>query len=287
MKKTLLCAMLFAGISAAAQVSRSDVNLDGDVNSADVVAIYNTIINGEEVGTINLVFAVHGVAFTMVPVDGGTFMMGATAEQEKPYNDEKPAHQVTLSSYYIGRTEVTQELWEAVMGSNPSYWKDDRLPVEQVSWNDCQEFISKLNIQLASQLDGRKFRLPTEAEWEFAARGGNKRMGYLYVGSNTIGDVAWYGDNSDSMTHPVASKQSNELGTYDMNGNVWEWCSDGKGAYSGEPQINPTGPESNTSRVCRGGDWNSNVTSCRMSYRNNNDPTMRHGGIGLRLALSK
>ena len=174
MKKTLLCAMLFAGISAAAQVSRSDVNLDGDVNSADVVAIYNTIINGEEVGTINQVFAVHGVAFTMVPVDGGTFMMGATAEQEKPYDDEKPAHQVTLSSYYIGRTEVTQELWEAVMGSNPSYWKDDRLPVEQVSWNDCQEFISKLNIQLASQLDGRKFRLPTEAEWEFAARGGNK-----------------------------------------------------------------------------------------------------------------
>ena len=279
--------MLLAGVSAAAQVSRSDVNLDGDVNSADVVAIYNTIINGEDVGTINQVFAVKGVAFIMVPLEGGTFMMGATGEQGDPYFDEKPVHQVYLNSYYIGQTEVTQEQWEAVMGSNPSEWKGGRLPVEQVSWNDCQTFISNLNTQLASQLDGLKFRLPTEAEWEFAARGGNKRMGYQYSGSNTLGDVAWYGENSDSKTHPVAFKQPNELGIYDMNGNVWEWCSDGKRVYSGEAQTNPTGPESATSRVCRGGFWDASASSCRTSYRNSNDPEMRHGGIGLRLALGR
>ena len=163
-------------------------------------------------------FTVNGVSFTMKLVEGGTFQMGATSEQgSDAYNSEKPVHSVTLSNYYLGETEVTQALWNAVMGSNPSYFEGDALPVEQVAWNDCQEFIRKLN-----QKTGKNFRLPTEAEWEYAARGGKKSNGYKYAGSNDIGSVAWYTNNSDSKTHPVKGKSPNELGLYDMSGNVWE-----------------------------------------------------------------
>ena len=155
--------------------------------------------------------------------------MGATSEQgEDADSDEKPAHQVTLSDYYIGETEVTQALWKAVMGTNPSNFKGDSNPVEKVSWNDCQEFIRKLN-----SLTGRTFRLPTEAEWECAARGGNQSKGYKYSGSNKIKDVAWYDGNSKDKTHAVKTKPSNELGLYDMSGNVNEWCWDLYGAYDG------------------------------------------------------
>lgn len=158
----------------------------------------------------------------MVKVEAGTFMMGPTSELEKPYHWEKPRHKVTLTKdYYIGKYEVTQALWQVVMGNNPSDFKGDNFPVEKVSWNDCQAFITKLN-----GMTGRKFRLPTEAEWENAARGGRKSQAYQYCGSNNISDVAWYWDNNTGMTHPVGGKLPNELGIYDMSGNVLEWCQD-------------------------------------------------------------
>ena len=227
-------------------------------------------------------FTVNGVSFNMIAVKGGTFTMGATAEQgSDAYSGEKPAHQVTLSDYCIGETEVTQELWQAVMGSTPSYFTGNlHRPVEQVSWNDCQEFIKKLN-----QLTGKTFRLPTEAEWEYAARGGSQSQGYKYAGSNTIGDVAWYENNSSSTTHPVKQKQANELGLYDMSGNVWEWCQDWYDSYSSTPQTNPAGPSSGSNRVYRGGSWYFNAWFCRVSLRDYGTPTFRGYGLGLRLAL--
>lgn len=224
---------------------------------------------------------VGGVQFTMVRVDGGTFQMGATSEQRSDADSyEKPAHQVTLSSYYIGETEVTQELWRAVMGKNPSNFKGDRLPVERVSWKDCQSFIEKLSRQT-----GLRFRLPTEAEWEYAARGGNKSRGYKYSGSNNIGDVAWYDGNSSSSTHDVKTKQPNELGLYDMSGNVWEWCQDWYGSYSAGSQQNPTGASSGPARMRRGGSWDDSADGCRVSARSCYAPDDRGNYLGLRLAL--
>ncbi|MGM9839245.1 MAG: formylglycine-generating enzyme family protein [Sodaliphilus sp.] len=226
-------------------------------------------------------FYANGVSFEMVRVEGGTFTMGATAEQgSDAYFFEKPTHQVTLSSYSIGKTEVTQELWQAVMGSNPSNFKGSNLPVELVTWEDCQTFIRKLNV-----LTGKNFRLPTEAEWEYAARGGDKSRGYKYSGSNTLSNVAWYDDNSSSTTHPVATKAPNELGIYDMSGNVWEWCSDWYDDYSSSSQYNPTGANSGSGRVFRGGSWIINARYCRVSYRDSDLPTFRGYVLGLRLAL--
>ena len=226
-------------------------------------------------------FTVNGVTFEMVRVEGGTFTMGATAEQGSDASiREKPTHQVTLSSYSIGKTEVTQDLWQAVMGSNPSKFKGSSLPVETVTWEDCQIFITKLN-----GLTGKKFRLPTEAEWEYAARGGNKSRGYKYSGSNTLSNVAWYNDNSADKTHPVATKAPNELGLYDMSGNVWEWCCDWYGDYSSSAQYNPTGPNSGSYRVFRGGSWNSDAGRWRVSDRNFMFPWYLGHHLGLRLAL--
>lgn len=228
-------------------------------------------------------FTVGGVQFKMIAVEGGTFTMGATSEQgDDAYDWEKPAHSVTLSSYSIGETEVTQALWQAVFGDdhNPSYFRGSNRPVEQVSWNDCQDFISNLNA-----VTGEHFRLPTEAEWEFAARGGNKSRGYKYAGSNTIDNIAWYWDNSNSETHNVATKQANELGLYDMSGNVWEWCYDWYGSYSSSAQTNPTGPTSGSARVARGGSWSYYGRSCRTSDRDNGTPSHRIFNIGFRLAL--
>lgn len=224
---------------------------------------------------------VNGVSFDMIKVEGGTFTMGTTSEQgNDAHYSEKPAHQVTLSDYYIGETEVTQALWQAVMGSNPSLFKGNGNPVEKVSWNDCQEFIRKLN-----SLTGRTFRLPTEAEWEFAARGGNKSKGYKYSGSNIIDNVAWHANNSYSKTHAVKTKSPNELGLYDMSGNVLEWCQDWYDSYNSNAQTNPKGPSSGSNRVLRGGSWHNVAMFCRVSIRDYNSPDYRYSNFGLRLVL--
>ena len=236
-----------------------------------------------------ITFTANGVSFTMVRVQGGTFTMGATPEQGDDASIlEKPAHRVTLSDYYIGQTEVTQALWQALMGNNPSRFKGSDNPVECVSWNDCQEFIKKLNA-----LTGKTFSLPTEAQWEFAARGGNKSKGYKYAGSNNLEEVAWYYDNSydkgenhpDYGTHSVATKQPNELGLYDMSGNVCEWCNDWYSDYSSSAQTNPIGPSTGSSRVLRGGVWLSSARFCRVSFRDFNDPVGRNDDLGFRLSL--
>ena len=217
----------------------------------------------------------------MVYVEGGTFTMGATSELgSDALYEEKPAHSVTLDGYYIGKYEVTQKLWKAVMGSNPSDFKGDNLPVENVSWDDVQEFLRKLNA-----MTGKRYRLPTEAEWEFAARGGNNSRGYKYSGSNSLGSVAWYYDNSGDRTHAVGTKSPNELGIYDMSGNVLEWCQDWYGSYSSSSQRNPQGPNSGSSRVIRGGSWDDSAGRCRVSYRYYGTPDDRRDILGFRLAL--
>ena len=216
----------------------------------------------------------------MVLVEGGTFMMGS--DDSDSFSDEQPIHQVTLTNdYYMGKFEVTQEEWVAVMGSYPSYFSGTNLPVEHVSWNAIvNDFLPELN-----RLTGLTFRLPTEAEWEYAARGGNRSQGYKYSGSNTIDDVAWYENNSGKKTHSVGTKQANELGLYDMSGNVWEWCSDWDGDYSSSSQTNPTGPATGSYRVLRGGGWDSSAGSCRVSNRAVGYPDSGFVNFGSRLAL--
>jgi len=244
-----------------------------------------------------------GISIEMIKVEAGSFMMGATSEMKDPYDNERPVHQVTLTNdYYIGKYEVTQALWQAVMGNNPSHFQRNSLsaktdslwqalmgckfyvknyPVETVSWNDCQEFISKLN-----SLTGRKFRLPTEAEWEYAARGGKKSKGYQYSGSSKVYDVAWY---NTYEIHPVGLKQANELGIYDMTGNVSEWCQDWYGPYSSSSQTNPTGASSGSQRVYRGGSRYDKARNCRLSCRfgSSQDNSYRSDILGFRLALSE
>lgn len=214
-------------------------------------------------------FTVNGVTFEMVRVNGSSFRMGATA-----YNDEEPAHYENVPAFYIGRTEVTQALWKAVMGNNPSYFKGDTHPVERVSWYDCQEFVERL-----SGLTGCDFRLPTEAEWEFAARGGNRSRRYFFSGSDDVDKVAWYDENSCSMTHPVARKLANELGLYDMSGNVWEWTSDN---YS----FDYNSPRNSFHKVFRGGCWYNSPTNCHVAFRFCHSPEKSYDNIGLRLAMS-
>lgn len=263
----------------------ADVNYDGTIDINDITELIGFLLGVSQLEPKDhhiVPYTVNGVMFKMVRVTGGTFMMGATPEQGENTSDkEKPVHQVTLSSFSISQTEVTQELWEAVMGANPSYHTGDmQCPVECVSWNDCQAFIAQLN-----QLTGEQFRLPTEAEWEFAARGGNKSQGTRYAGSNNIDDIAWYNANSSNTTHPVALKAPNELGLFDMTGNVWEWCNDWYKRYTAEAQTDPTGPETGNNRVLRGGCWNGDTNYNRISYRDNFTPTGSNSSGGLRLAL--
>ncbi len=288
---------LLSGNGDSVSKTNADCDKDGSVNIADVTTLIDYLLGGIDLNPpVTETFTVNGVSFTMVTVEGGTFTMGATAEQDGDAIDsEKPAHQVTLSSFSIGETEVTQELWVAVMGSNPSYFSPTKgytenlqRPVECVSWNDCQTFITKLN-----QMTGKQFRLPTEAEWEYAARGGNRSQGYKYAGSNNVNEVAWYSVNAydvgsgspDYGTHTVAIKAPNELGLYDMSGNVWEWCQDWYGDYSSEAQTNPIGPATGSRRVERGGSWFITAWACRVSRRAAKEPSGKDGVNGLRLAL--
>ena len=222
-------------------------------------------------------FKVNGVTFNMMCVEGGTFVMGSDAS-----SNEKPMHQVTIPDFLIGQTEVTQELWQVVMGNNPSHFKGAENPVEYVSWSDCQKFIANLN-----QLTGKKFRLPTEAEWEYAARGGQMSKDFVFSGSDNVDKVGWYTNNSGAMSHPVKQKLPNELGIYDMSGNVWEWCQDWYGDYSTDTPINPQGPSSGSVRVIRGGSWMNDANDCRVSRRLDLTPAARTSNLGLRLVLDK
>lgn len=211
----------------------------------------------------------------MVPVKGGTFRMGDKFE-------------VTLSDYVIGKYPVTQKLWQVVMGNNPSHFKGDDLPVENISWNNCQQFIQKLNEKVGKVFsEGRAYRLPSEAEWEFAARGGTLSKGYEYAGSNSLEEVGWCMENSGSKTQPVGQKKANELGLFDMSGNVWEWCQGWYGEYPQKPVRDWPGPNTGALRVGRGGSWGSTALNCRPMYRNSWLPDDgRFSFLGFRLVLS-
>lgn len=293
---TALIDYLLNGNSQSICIENADVNRDERISITDVTALIDFLLSGKwpepvvEDAAESQSFTVNGVNFRMIRVDGGAFNMGATPDQgENPNEDEKPMHQVVLSDYYIGQTEVTQELWQAVMESNPSRFNNDiNKPVEKVSWNQCQEFIFRLN-----DLTGQQFRLPSEAEWEFAARGGTKSKNYTYSGGNDLNDLAWYNYNAyavgssspDYGTHVVGTRLPNELGLYDMTGNVWEWCQDWYGSYSAENQTDPTGPETGSNHVIRGGGWTNYPSLLRIAARSNYLPTFTGNFIGLRLAL--
>jgi len=232
----------------------------------------------------------------MVLIEGGTFSMGSNDGG----SNEKPIHQVTVSSYYIGKTEVTQKLWESVIGKNPSNFKSDKRPVEKVSWNDIVDFCNKLSEKeglqkvysgsgdnITCDFNSNGYRLPTEAEWEFASRGGNQSKGYKYSGSNDIDLVTWYSSNSGSTTHDVGTKQPNELGLYDMSGNVWEWCWDWKGDYQSGSQTNPRGTNSGSYRVLRGGSWRLIAEDSRVANRDFYTPGNRFVDLGFRLVRTK
>lgn len=274
-----LSLMMVAFFTANAQL-KDDVNDDGVVDLSDATTLIDHVLNGVNNGSSHI-FIAHNVMIEMVRVEGGTFTMGATAEQASDaFSDELPTHKVTLSPFLIGKYEVSQTLWLAVMGENPSVNTGINLPVDNVTWNECQTFITKLN-----ELTGKNFRLLTEAEWEYAARGGNKSKGYKYSGSNNLGDVAWYIDNSNNTSHAMGTKAPNELGIYDMTGNVMEWVSDWKGSYSSGAQTNPTGPDSGTYRVNRGGSYGNVERLSRITNRNSIDPNMSSKTMGLRLCL--
>ena len=230
----------------------------------------------------NKVVSVEDLIFEMVAVQSGTITIGCTPEQGDDCRDsEKPAHRINVSDFYIGKYEVTQAQWKAVMGNNPSNFIGDNLPVERVSWNDVQEFIGKLN-----DLTGQQYRLPTEAEWEFAARGGLNSNNYKYSGSNIAAEVAWIESNSEKTTHEVGTKLPNELGIYDMSGNVLEWCNDWLGQYTDIGKVNPKGAGSGSYRVGRGGSWNSADRMVRVAARSGNIPDSRAINLGFRLAYS-
>ena len=227
-----------------------------------------------------------GLSVGMVPVEGGEFDMGD--EHGDLWDWCRPAHQVKVSDFYLGKHPVTQELWEAVMGDNPSFFKGKQRPVERVSWEDAQIFIKKLN-----GITGKHFRLPSEGEWEYAARGGPHKSPYRYAGSDKLKEVGWFEDNSHGETKPVGLKAPNELGLYDMSGNVWEWCEDWYGGSDYYQECkrtglteNPAGPKSGSLRVFRGGSYFSGALLCRVAYRNHSTPSLRHRYLGFRLALS-
>lgn len=246
------------------------------------IAVGNDKINIPLTFSNNLTFNVSGVQFSMAYVEGGTFEMGGSGSSLTG-QPQYPPIEVALSDYYIGQTEVTQALWIAVMGSNPSKYKGNDRPVTNVSWYDCQTFIKKLN-----SMTGKLFRLPTEAEWEYAARGGKYSHHYQYSGSNDIDKVAWYNGNPfGGKAHPVGKKKANELGLYDMSGNVVEWCNDWYGDYNNNPQTNPQGATSGKIKIFRGGCFYHMRACCHVAFRNGITPDAVDVGNGLRLAMSK
>lgn len=229
----------------------------------------------------DLMITANGVSFVMKYVPSGYFLMGS--ESGSAYNDEKPVHKVSLDKgYYIGETEVTQMLWEAVMGNNPSEAKGALHPVEHVSYKDCINFIDSLN-----KLTGYEFRLPTEAEWEFAAHGGSSEDKFQYSGGDALDNIAWYAMNSEGHSHDIKGKLPNRLGLYDMTGNVWEWCNDRYGAYISSDSLNPHGPVSGKYRVYRGGDCHSDARYSRLTTRGYDESAYRGINVGLRLALDR
>ncbi|MBR6193097.1 MAG: formylglycine-generating enzyme family protein [Treponema sp.] len=228
-------------------------------------------------------------------VEGGTFQMGSTDER----HDENPVHTVRVSSFYMCDHEVTQKEYRDVMGTNPSKFSGDNLPVERVSWYNAVEYCNKLSIKegltpcytingssTTCNFNANGYRLPTESEWEYAARGGKKSNGYTYAGSNSVGNVAWYDDNSGSQTHNVKTKAPNELGLYDMSGNVWEWCWDWYGNYSSGSQTNPSGSSSGSYRVERGGSWYSYPSNGRVAFRYYDSPSRKYNNLGFRVVRS-
>ncbi|MCW5906766.1 MAG: formylglycine-generating enzyme family protein [Chitinophagales bacterium] len=222
-----------------------------------------------------------GIEANMIFVQGGTFTMGCTKEQDTCYASEKPAHKVTLSNFYINKYPVTQREWETVMGTRPWFSKNcPECPVEHVSWYDAQSFINTLN-----QATGKYYRLPTEAEWEYAARGGSKSQGYQYAGGNNPDEIGWYEVNSNKQSHPVGQKKPNELGLYDMSGNVWQWCNDwyDENYYQNSPAKDPQGPGRDSYRTCRGGSWWSEVGDLRLSNRDRYPPDARDDDVGFRI----
>ena len=239
----------------------------------------------QDVLSLDKSFDVNGCSFKLIFIEGGTFSMGATSEQVGAYPDEKPVHSVTIDDYYIGETEVTQELYEAVMGNNPSQFKGDlQRPVEKMSWNSCNEFVQRLN-----ELTGENFCLPTEAQWEYAARGGKNAEGMMYSGNNDIENVGWHKSNANGSTHSVKMKEPNALGLYDMTGNVMEWCQDYFGKYTPDHQDNPVGAPYNyeEKHVIRGGAWCFAAKHCRITNRTGEYPHSLSSASGFRIAMRK
>ncbi len=233
-------------------------------------------------------FVVGNVAFRMIKIQGSSFTMGIPVDKDgkigkNVFVDETPAHQVTLNSFCIGETTVTQELWQAVLQAYDVSIKENRenLPKVKISWNDCQIFIKRLNM-----ITGRKFRMPTEAEWEFAAKGGTLSKNTIYSGASRLGLVAWYSAVGKPV-QPVKKLKANELNIYDMSGNVSEWCNDwyGKEYYANSPENNPQGPDQGQLKVIRGGSVFSTADSCRNTMRMTLDPKLREAAVGFRLAL--
>ena len=265
-------------VMSGSQDASYDVNGDGKVNIHDVTDLVDETLSPAPWDGI---VEIAGASFKMIPVKAGKFTMGSPNTETGSGTNERPQHEVTLTKdYWIGETVVTQALWKAVMGTNPSRFKGDELPVERVTVADCQRFITKLN-----ELTGKKFRLPTEAEWEFAARGGTLSKGYIFAGSNTPKDVSWYKTNSNGMTQPVAQKEPNELGIYDMSGNVSEWVQDRYGSYPSAAVSDPTGPENGNYNVFRNGSYQDAAKECRVARRYPAEQGYYAQFLGLRLAL--
>ena len=287
--KTLMVvtAMAMATTTAVADIVRGDIDGDGSVSIQDVTTLINYLLTGdwgdEPIPTATEVITANGVSFKMVKVDGGTFSMGASTDTDPDAAfNEGPVHEVTVWDYYIGQIPVTQELWLAVMGENPSLCQGDlQRPVENVSRFDCAIFVDKL-----TELTGKIFRMPTEAEWEYAARGGSKSQGFRFAGSNTANTVAWFSDNANGSTQPVAALRANELGLFDMSGNVAEWCEDFYALYDSEPQVNPNGPESGYEGIVRGGSYTDDAARCRVASRGVVLPSYRSANVGLRLVMN-